>query len=97
MDTTLSETQRLLRESLRDYLSNEVPFDRIRELEREGGADQTLWEYLAGAGFLGLPFTEAHGGEGGELTDTAVVLEELTRRACVIPFLETTASALAIE
>ena len=97
MDTTLSETQRLLRDSLRDYLTNEVPFDRIRELEREGGSDGALWEYLAGAGFLALPFAEAHGGEGGELTDTAVVLEELTRRACIIPFLETTASALAIE
>ncbi len=97
MDTTLSETQRLLRDSLRDYLRNEVPFDRIRELEREGGADQPLWEYLQGAGYLTLPFAESHGGEGGELTDAAILLEELTRRACVIPFLETTASALAIE
>ena len=97
MDTTLSETQRLLRDSLRDYLTNEVPFDRIRELEREGGADQPLWEYLQGAGYLTLPFAESHGGEGGELTDAAILLEELTRRACVIPFLETTASALAIE
>ena len=97
MDTTLSETQRLLRDSLRDYLANEVPFDRIRDLEREGGSDRALWDYLQGAGFLTLPFAEAHGGEGGELTDTAVVLEELTRRACIIPFLETTASALAIE
>ena len=97
MDTTLSETQRLLRDSVRDYLRNEVPFDRIRELEREGGADQPLWEYLQGAGYLTLPFAESHGGEGGELTDAAILLEELTRRACVIPFLETTASALAIE
>ncbi|MCY4391480.1 MAG: acyl-CoA dehydrogenase family protein [Chloroflexi bacterium] len=97
MDTTLSETQRLLRDSVRDYLRNEVPFDRIRELEREGGADQPLWEYLQGAGYLTLPFAESHGGEGGELTDAAILLEELTRRACVIPFLETTASARAIE
>lgn len=97
MDTTLSETQRLLRDSVRDYLQNEVPFDRIRELERAGGIDQPLWEYLQGAGFLGLPFSERHGGEGGELTDTAILLEELTRRACIIPFLETTAAALAIE
>lgn len=97
MDTTLSETQRLLRDSLRDYLSNEVPFDRIRELEREGGIDQPLWDHLQGGGFLALPFAEAHGGEGGELTDAAVLLEELTRRACIIPFLETTAAALAIE
>lgn len=97
MDTTLSETQQLLRDSLRDYLRNEVPFDRIRELEREGGTDQALWNYLQGAGFLALPFASSHGGEDGELTDAAVLLEELTRRACVIPFLETTVSALAIE
>ncbi len=97
MDTTLSEAQRLLRDSLRAYLRNEAPFDRVRELEREGGVDLALWGYLQGAGFLALPFAEAHGGEGGELTDTAVILEELTRRACVIPFMETTASALAIE
>ncbi len=97
MDTTLSETQRLLRDSLRDYLANEAPFDRIRELEREGGIDQPLWDHLQGGGFLALPFAEAHGGEGGELTDAAVLLEALTRRACIIPFLETTAAALAIE
>ena len=97
MDATLSETQRLLRDSLRDYLRNEVPFDRIRELEREGGADQALWDYLQGAGYLALPFAERHGGEGGELTDAAILLEELTRRACIIPFMETTAAALAIE
>ena len=97
MDTTLSETQRLLRDSLRDYLRNEVPFDRIRELERAGGIDQPLWEYLRGGGFLALPFGRSHGGEGGELTDAAILLEELTRRACIIPFLETTAAALALE
>ncbi len=97
MDTALSETQRLLRDSLRDYLRKEVSFDRIRELERAGGADEELWEYLQGAGFLALPFAERHGGAGGELTDAAILLEELTRRACIIPFPETIAGALAIE
>ena len=97
MDTTLSEAQRLLRDSIRAYLRNEVPFDRIRALERDGGVDQALWDYLQGAGFLALPFAASRGGAGGELTDDAVVLEELTRRACVIPFMETIAAALAIE
>jgi len=97
MDTTLTETQRLLRDSVREYLRNEVPFDRIRELERAGGIDQPLWEYLQGAGFLALPFAQRHGGEAGELADTAILLEELTRRACIIPFMETTAAALAVE
>ncbi len=97
MDATLSETQRLLRDSLRDYLRREVPFDRIRELERAGGMDEALWGHLRDAGFLGLPFAERHGGEAGELADAAILLEELTRRACIVPFLETVAAALALE
>ena len=97
MDATLSETQRLLRDSLRDYLRKEAPFDRVRELERTGGVDEALWAHLVDAGFLALPFAERHGGEGGELIDAAILLEELTRRAAIVPFLETLAAALAIE
>ncbi len=98
MDIALTETQSLLRDAIRDYLQKEVPFSRVRELEKDGGWDQDLWGYLQSAGFLGLPFPEALGGEGeGELTDLAVLLEELTRRAVVIPFLETMACALAIQ
>ncbi len=97
MDTALNDTQRLLRESVRDYLEKEVPFDRIRELERDGGIDAGLWSYLADSGYLGLPFPESAGGGGGELSDLAVVLEELTRRAVVIPFMETMACGVAIQ
>ena len=93
MDATLSETQRLLRDSLRDYLSNEVPFDRIRTRGRRR------------PGPLGLPPARATSpcpspsatGEGRRTPDAAILLEELTRRACIIPFMETTAAALAIE
>lgn len=83
MDATLSETQRLLRDSLRDYLRKEAPFDRVRELERAGGVDETLWAHLVDAGFLALPFAERHDGEAGELIDAAIMLEELTRRAAI--------------
>lgn len=96
MEIALTETQSLLRDAIRDYLKKEVPFNRIRELENSGGWDEALWGYLQSAGFLGLAFPEALGGDGGELTDLAVMLEELTRRAVVIPFLETMAGALAI-
>ncbi len=100
MDTALSETQRMLQDSIRSYLRNEVPFHRIRDLETNGGWDHDLWNYLQSAGFLALPFPESLGGAAGDdgaLTDLAVLLEELTRRAVVIPFLETMASAIAIQ
>lgn len=97
MDIALNETQALLRDSMRDYLEKEVDFNRIRRIEREGGYDVELWQYLQGAGFLGLPFPSEMGGDGGELTDLAVILEQLTRRAVIIPFLETMACAIAVQ
>ncbi len=97
MDITLNETQTLLRDSMRDYLEKEVDFNRIRRLERDGGNDVDLWRYLQSAGFLGLPFPPELGGDGGELSDLAVLLEELTRRAVVIPFLETMSCAIAVQ
>lgn len=97
MDTQLTETQSLLRDAMRDYLQKEVSFDRIRELERSGGYDRDLWAYLQQSGYLGLPFPASFGGDDGELTDLAVLLEELTRRAVVIPLMETMACALAVQ
>lgn len=97
METALSEAQTLLRDSIRSYLRNEVPFDRVRRFEREGGYDRELWGYLQSAGYLALPFSESLGGDAGELTDLAVLIEELTRRAVVIPIVETMICALAVQ
>lgn len=97
MNTALSETQQLLQQSIRDYLEREITFDRVREHEANGTTDTLLWEYLQKAGFLALPFSPDFGGEGGSLTDLAVVVEELTRRAVVIPFVETMACAATLE
>jgi 3-oxocholest-4-en-26-oyl-CoA dehydrogenase beta subunit len=97
VDVALSETQVLLRDSIRNYLRKEFPFQRVRGLERSGGYDEDLWRHLRSSGFLALPFPQDIGGSGGELTDMAVLLEELTRRAVAVPYMETMACALAAE
>jgi len=97
MNITLTETQALIRDSIREYLQKEVPFARIRQVEREGGMDSDLWQALASNGWLSLPFPEELGGQGGELTDAGVLIEELTRRAVLIPIVETLASAIIIQ
>ena len=96
MDLALSETQQLVRDSVRDYLAREVSFDRVREVERSGGYDQELWQALQQLGWLGLPFPEDVGGSGGCCTDLAVLLEELSKRAVIIPMLETMVAALVL-
>ncbi|MEX1255001.1 MAG: acyl-CoA dehydrogenase family protein [Dehalococcoidia bacterium] len=97
MDLALSETQQLVRDSVRDYLAREVPFDRIREVERSGSYDVELWRSLQQLGWLGLPFPEAIRGSGGSIADLAVLIEELAKRAAIIPILETMVAALTIQ
>jgi alkylation response protein AidB-like acyl-CoA dehydrogenase len=84
----LDPTQTLLRDTVRDYLAAEVPFDRIRELDREQRWDEALWKGMARQGWLGLPFPESLGGAGGSLVDAGLLIEELAQRAAVVPLLE---------
>jgi alkylation response protein AidB-like acyl-CoA dehydrogenase len=97
MDVALSETQKLVRDSIREYLEREVPFDRVRQVEASRGMDEKLYAELAGLGWLGLPFAAEHGGQGGELTDTGVLIEELTRRAVLVPIVETLAAGITLQ
>ncbi|MAE93037.1 MAG: hypothetical protein CL910_00110 [Deltaproteobacteria bacterium] len=91
MNLDLTETQSLLRDTVRSYLEGELPYDRIRELEREGGYDQGLWKATAQQGWLGLPFSEERGGAGGSLVDLGLLVEEFARRAAIVPILEVAA------
>lgn len=91
MNLDLSETQSLLQETVRSYLEAEVPYDRIRELEKEGASDRVLWKAMVEQGWLGLPFSEVLGGGGGSLVDAGLLVEEVSRRAAIVPILEVTA------
>jgi hypothetical protein len=92
----LTETQTLLEETVRGYLERELPFDRIRTLEREGGFDEALWKAIVSQGWLGLPFAEALGG-GGSLVDTGLLVLALARRAAIVPILEVVAAGRALQ
>ena len=97
MNLDLTETQSLLRETVRSYLEGQVPFDRIRELEKAGRYDETLWKEVALQGWIGLPFTEASGGGDGSLVDVGLLVEEFARRAAIVPVLEVFACGRILE
>ena len=88
MDLELSETQTIFRDTLRDYLEREVPFSRVRELEKKGAADEALWQALLRQGWLGVACPEALGGGAGSLVDAGLLVEELQRRAVPVPIAE---------
>jgi alkylation response protein AidB-like acyl-CoA dehydrogenase len=94
VDLELDATQTLLRDTLRAYLEAEVPFARVRELERTQGWDDALWAGIVRNGWLALPFAESHGGAGGSLLDAGLFVEEVARRAAPVPVAEALAASV---
>jgi alkylation response protein AidB-like acyl-CoA dehydrogenase len=97
MNLAPSETQALLREGLRDLLAREVPFARVRRVEKSNAADAELWRLLVAQGFLGAPFPQAQGGADGSLVEAGIVVEEVQRRAAIVPVMEVHASLCALQ
>lgn len=91
MRFSLTEEQRLIKESARTFLERAVRFERVRAVIESGtGYDAALWNVLAGEmGFAGLMVPQSYGGSGLGAVEMALVLEELGRTLAVVPFFET--------
>lgn len=87
MDFNFSEEQKLLRQSIRDFLTKECPSTFVREMEEdEKGYTQEIWRGMANLGWMGLPFPEKYGGTGGDFLDLVVMMEEMGRVCLPGPF-----------
>jgi alkylation response protein AidB-like acyl-CoA dehydrogenase len=88
LDLDLSEDQKMLRATARDFLTKECPKRFVREMEQdEKGYSPELWLKMAQLGWLGLPFPERYGGGGGSVLDLVILLEEMGRACLPGPFL----------
>jgi alkylation response protein AidB-like acyl-CoA dehydrogenase len=96
MDLSLSETQEMLRDSVRQLLAREMSWERVRESQSSGFGDEALWKTLSAAGWLTLAFPDALGGGGADLPDIAVATEEIAKSAAVVPFAETMSGTYAV-
>ncbi|MFP6565021.1 MAG: acyl-CoA dehydrogenase family protein [Myxococcota bacterium] len=86
MHFDFDEDQRLLQQTVRDYLEGACPVERIRELwDTETGRSPLLWKELAGIGLPGLLVSEAHGGLGMNEIDWVLLQEEVGRAALAEP------------
>jgi len=86
----LNEQQEMLKTMARDFLANECPMKRVRELMGdETGFSPELWKKMAELGWLGLVFPEEYGGTGMNFRDLTILLEEMGRTVLPSPFLST--------
>jgi alkylation response protein AidB-like acyl-CoA dehydrogenase len=69
----------LLRETLRRFVAQEMPREKIRQWDREHRFPPELFRKLADLGVCGLTVDEAHGGQGEDLVAAVAVIEELCR------------------
>lgn len=78
MDFHFSDEQKMLRETVRHFVDEEIiPY--IADWDAAGGFDQKIWSRLAELGFLGICIPEKYGGSGMDYNSLAIACEELER------------------
>ncbi len=99
MDFGLSEDQVLLDKTVRGFLADQIPIERVRALrELDCPNDRSLWTALAELGVTGILVPEALGGSDLKLLDAALVAQAIGHTVAPTPFLSTaTMAAVALR
>ncbi|MDJ0851117.1 MAG: acyl-CoA dehydrogenase family protein [Myxococcota bacterium] len=94
MDFGLSEDQLLLEQTVRSFLAEQVPIERVRELRKKDCPnDRAIWSALAELGVTGVLVPEGQGGAGLALLDAALVSQALGHAVTPAPFLSSAVMA----
>jgi alkylation response protein AidB-like acyl-CoA dehydrogenase len=88
----LTEDQKLIQGTARDFVADQCSVDSLRQLRanrEDSGLDKTLWKQLAELGWAGITIPEEYGGAELGLAELGVVLEELGRKLVITPLVAT--------
>ncbi len=78
MDFRLTDEQRLVQETARDFVDREL-IPHVRAWEEKGEVPRSFYAKMAGLGFLGAPVPEKYGGAGMDYVSFMLLVEELSR------------------
>jgi len=78
MDFQLTDEQRLISESAREFADREI-MPRVRENDRAGRFDRELASKLGEVGYLGAPVAEEYGGRGLDYIGYGLIVEQVGR------------------
>src|SRR6195952_1047781 len=78
MNFDLTDEQRLLRETVRDFARNEVA-PVAEELDRTKAFPYEIVAKMGELGLMGIPFPEEYGGGGADTLSYVLAVEELAR------------------
>jgi alkylation response protein AidB-like acyl-CoA dehydrogenase len=92
MNFELTEDQKMIRKTARDYVKKELPIERTRKMRQdELGFSRAVWKHMGELGWLGISLPDSVGGFGGAFVDAALILGELGATLVSEPY---TASAI---
>jgi butyryl-CoA dehydrogenase len=78
LDFELTDEQRLISESAREFCDREIA-PRVRENDRAGRFDRELASKLGEMGYLGAPVAEEYGGRGLDYLSYGLIVEQVGR------------------
>src|SRR3954454_23344059 len=78
MDFQLTDEQRLISETAREFADKEIS-PRVRDNDRAARFDRELASKLGEVGYLGAPVAEEYGGRGLDYVGYGLIVEEVGR------------------
>ena len=79
MDFDLTDEQRMLRETARQFVAKVCPAEQAKKWDEESAVPPELFSGMAELGWFSLPFPAEEGGDGGGPVELIVLAEELGR------------------
>lgn len=86
-DYSLSEEQKDLQATFRQFLAAKSPIESVRAAEPTG-FDPNLWKQFCELGGCTMAIPESHGGDGASLIDLTLVAQEVGRAAAPVPWID---------
>jgi len=79
MDFSFTEEQIMLRDTIRRFVEKEIPREVAVEIDEQDQFPHELLQKLCDLGFMGLNVAEEYGGQGGNVIDEMIFVEEISR------------------
>jgi len=92
MPMILNEEQNMLKDSAKDFCTNNAPISQLRKLrddDNPDGFDRGTWQSMVELGWSGIPWSEEHGGLAFGYKGLGVVTEETGRTLTASPLFAT--------
>jgi len=98
MEFDLSDEQREIKSTARDFLASRFKPERVRELaESDSPYDDDVWREICELGWPGLAIAEEYGGQGLGTVELAIVQEQLGYACAPSPMISNAYAGALIE